>query len=690
MGKSSSRSFDAAALRLRAEELARRKRGTTLGEMEQLPLLAALEVLEELRVHQIELELQNEEMHRAQVELQASRERYFDLYDLAPVGYLTISDSGLILESNLKAAALLGLPRATLASQPISRFIVGEAQDDFYLHQKHLLETGRAQAWDLQLLRQGEGSFWVHMEATSSADAKGESTSRLIFSDITAQKLAETKILESQDFNISVLDSLAELIAVVDPEGTIVAVNKAWRQFREENGASALNPIGSKYLASILPAGGDPKDESVVVALGGIEAVLAGTRSEFQLEYPCHAQGVRRWFSMMVTPMSGSQRGAVITHLDISDRREVEERLRNHRWELESILEGTGVGTWMWNVQTGETIFNERWAEIVGYSLAELTPLSIKTWDTLAHSGDLQRFNELLERHFAGESPHFDLDCRMRHKDGSWRWIHDRGRVVSRTADGKPLMMFGTHSDITARKQMEEHLLSLEQLSARGQMAAYLAHEINNPLTGIKNAFHLLEEAIPPDHPRKSYANLIRRETDRISNIVRTVYTLYRPYPAENKLVLLMQVFQDLGSLLEATLRSHEVKLSLKAEPPDLAVELKEGLLRQVLFNLIQNAVEASPPGTCVTVAVSLEQQLVILTVADQGSGIEPENAERIFLAGFTTKLDKEMSGLGLGLSNCRNLIESMAGTLDHYSNPDGQGTVFRVRLASSSNTDRA
>jgi PAS domain S-box-containing protein len=142
------------------------------------------------------------------------------------------------------------------------------------------------------------------------------------------------------------------------------------------------------------------------------------------------------------------------------ESQELREKLRR----LEAILEGTRAGTWEWNVQTGETVFNERWAEIAGYTLAELAPVSIKTWESLAHPEDFRRSGELLARYFAGELAYYECDCRMRHKDGRWVWVRDRGKVVSRTPDGQPLWMFGTHIDITERKRTEEKLRESEEL----------------------------------------------------------------------------------------------------------------------------------------------------------------------------------------------------------------------------------
>ncbi|WP_404398526.1 PAS domain S-box protein [Idiomarina loihiensis] len=127
---------------------------------------------------------------------------------------------------------------------------------------------------------------------------------------------------------------------------------------------------------------------------------------------------------------------------------------------LQSILRGTNIGTWEWNIQTGETVFNERWANIVGYTLAELEPISIDTWMSLAHPEDLEKSGELLEQHFRGDTEFYDFEARMRHKEGHWVWVHDRGRLVSKTQSGEPLLISGTHEDITKQKHAEMEIKS--------------------------------------------------------------------------------------------------------------------------------------------------------------------------------------------------------------------------------------
>ncbi len=130
-------------------------------------------------------------------------------------------------------------------------------------------------------------------------------------------------------------------------------------------------------------------------------------------------------------------------------------KIKDQNERLGFILEGTNSGTWEWNVQTGEVIFNDRWSEIVGYTLEELSPISIETWMNLTHPEDLMRSTELIKKHFDGEIEFYELEARMKHKDGHWVWISDRGKLLSRSSNGEPLWMFGTHIDITARKEEE-------------------------------------------------------------------------------------------------------------------------------------------------------------------------------------------------------------------------------------------
>jgi PAS domain S-box-containing protein len=143
---------------------------------------------------------------------------------------------------------------------------------------------------------------------------------------------------------------------------------------------------------------------------------------------------------------------------------ESETQLRKQGQRLAEVIWGTDIATWEWNVQTGETVFNQRWAEIVGYTLEELAPINIDTWSKLVHPDDGQRSGQLLAQCFNRKSESYVCEARMRHKNGEWVWVLDRGRVIEWTALGKPLRMSGTHQDITERKRAEAELVRFKNV----------------------------------------------------------------------------------------------------------------------------------------------------------------------------------------------------------------------------------
>jgi PAS domain S-box-containing protein len=137
----------------------------------------------------------------------------------------------------------------------------------------------------------------------------------------------------------------------------------------------------------------------------------------------------------------------------MSDLKNELDVLVRDRERYKGFIEATNIATWEWNVQTGETVFNERWAEIIGYTHAELEPVTIHTWANYSHQDDLEGSNQALKKHFSGEADYYEYECRMRHKNGHWVWVLDRGKVMSWTSDGKPLIMMGTHQDISKQKE---------------------------------------------------------------------------------------------------------------------------------------------------------------------------------------------------------------------------------------------
>ncbi len=225
MIKKKSFSHREADLRKRAEESAREKSGPMPENLDTLTPEEISRLLHELRVHQIELEMQNEELLRAREELEASRARYFDLYDLAPVGYVTLSENGLILETNLTAATLLGVARGVLVKQTISRFILKEDQDIFYLQRKQLFETGEPQMCELRMVKHDGTVFWAHLETTAVQDADGNPVFRIVMSDNPERKRMEEALRESEDCYRSQVEAINDVAYSINSSGEFTYIS---------------------------------------------------------------------------------------------------------------------------------------------------------------------------------------------------------------------------------------------------------------------------------------------------------------------------------------------------------------------------------------------------------------------------------------------------------------------------------
>ncbi len=188
-------------------------------------------LLHELRVHQIELEMQNEELRRTQVQLDTERARYFDLYDLAPVGYITLDQRGHILEANLTAAALLGVTRGELLNKPFSACVYPEDQDSHYRHFQALLATGEPHTCeDLRLIRQDAAPFNALFQAVMDQDPNGAICCRVVISDITAHKQAEEAMRNLLSLHTATLEATADGLLVVDQAGRWTTFNQKFLQ----------------------------------------------------------------------------------------------------------------------------------------------------------------------------------------------------------------------------------------------------------------------------------------------------------------------------------------------------------------------------------------------------------------------------------------------------------------------------
>jgi PAS domain S-box-containing protein len=465
-----SRSDQAADLRRRAEEKARAKEDQSL---DTLSPDEARQVLHELRVHQIELEMQNDELRRARAELEVSRARYFDLYDLAPVGYFTVSEQGLIVEANLTAAGLLGVARGDLVERPLSRFILPEDQDIYYLHRKQLFDTGEPQVCELRMLRADAAPFWARLEATAAEDAEGAWVCRVVVSDITAHKEAEETLRQSErKYELerryrAILDQTFGFIGLLTPDGALIEANRTALEFA---GVGESDVQGKPFWETPWWTHSREMQDRLRNA---IKAAVSGEFVRFEATHRAASDGQIHSVDFSLKPVR-NESGEVVFLIpegrDVTDRKRAEEGMREFETRFRDIIDNSGMGI-IFVDTNAKTIFsgNQAMATLLGRSPEELAGMSIfEMHPPDAHDQVARQFEE----HWIGDRQ-VSSNIPVIRKDGSCIYTDITSAAV--TLNGVRCLS-GFFRDVTERKRAEDALRESDRKLREAEAMAHLGY----------------------------------------------------------------------------------------------------------------------------------------------------------------------------------------------------------------------
>ena len=387
------------------------------------------------------------------------------------------------------------------------------------------------------------------------------------------------------------------------------------------------------------------------------------------------------------------------------EQKEAALRESEYRWKF--AIEGSGDGMWDWTIPDRTVFFSTRWKEMLGFADDEIGH-GLEEWETRVHPEDKAKTLAEVQACLDGKTAVYVSEHRIRCKDGSYKWVLDRGMVVSRDRDGRALRMIGTHSDITQRmrseRELDSHRLHLEEMVAsrtaelahakeaaeaasvaKSVFLANMSHEIRTPMNAIIGLTHLLRRA----DPTPEQADRLEKVDTAANHLLAIINDILDVSKIEaGKLVLedtdfsLPAIFAQVQSLVSEPARAKG--LVVEADPGDAPLWLRGDLtrLRQALFNYTSNAIKFTEHGSVSLRAVRLHESggtvLIRFEVTDTGIGIAPEKLGSLFHAfeQADASTTRKYGGSGLGLVITRRLAELMGGEVGAESTA-GSGSTF-------------
>ena len=525
--------------------------------------------VEELNIHQIELELQNQELRETQHRLESIKDAYQDLYDFAPIGYCTLDEKGTLLQLNLTLGKQLGKTRKQLKNTLLYDYMTDKSKDDFFLHLRTLFH---------------ENNTNEHITHLQFIDDSGQ------------EHIYQIKSIFQQD---------------------------------------------GKTLRTALT--------------------------------------------------------------DVTNKMNLEEQLKE-------TLRATTDGIWTWDFSTNTLFFSDRWYQMLGYQPQEFEA-TYENWLNLIHPDDKEHAVTVAENFLKHKPDNYENSFRLHTKQGNYRWIQAKAKVVERDENGEAIRMIGHHEDITARRNAEEKLKkahdelkklnnNLENkvkertkrikqlLQQKDEFINQLGHDLKNPLGPLTHLLPLIEEHI--EEPRyKEMMHIAIRNTEYIRQLViKTIQLAQLKSPNTELKYEHYNLHDEITEIIETSkLMFKENQITVQNNlPNDLTVHLDRLRIHEVFNNLLNNAVKytTGKPGS-ITIDSTSNKDTVTISITDTGMGMTSEQLEQVFNEFYKADSSRhDFDSSGLGMSICKRIIEMHHGKIWAESKGLGKGSTIFFTLPTS------
>ncbi|WP_395007868.1 CHASE domain-containing protein [Undibacterium sp.] len=475
----------------------------------------------------------------------------------------------------------------------------------------------------------------------------------------------------------AVMDCTPSYVHVRDLQGRYVYVNK---EYERVFSCTNLGLRGTHYEQILQP--------ELASDVRRTEAMMLETGQSVSTENRIKIEGNEYTYLVNRSPLFDSQGHTIGTcgvGINITELKRLEkemedafERLRvsEERWSF--AIEGSGDGVWDWDIVNSKVEFSRRWREMLGYSEDEVGE-ELHEWSSSVHPDDMPNVMRDMQSHFEQKNRLYLNEHRVLCKDGHYKWILDRGMVVNRDVDGKPIRMVGTHTDISDRKEMER---------IKSEFISTVSHELRTPVTSIRGSLGLIESgALGAVEPKiLELVKIANRNSQRLIVLVNDILDMEKLLSGKmslhlkewNPIEMIKQCLDENAAYAAGFSVSYH--LTSQEDNSDVIADFERS--KQVLTNLLSNAAKFSNAGASVNIMIEQQAHQIKISVIDQGKGIPLSFQARIFeaFAQADSGNTRQQGSTGLGLHISKRMVEQMQGEMG-FDSVEGEGTTFWFTL---------
>ncbi len=545
------------------------------------------------------------------------------------------------------------------------------------------------QAFELTFpLRRHDGEYrWFLTRSYPVKDAKGI-IERWIGTntDITDQKQTELQLQKSESFNNGILSSLSSSIAVIDKDGTLIAVNKAWNNYANENGVTSLDKVsaGSNYF-EVCKKAIESGDTIAAKALLGINAVLKKKSQSFEMEYPCHSPQLERWFMLTVVKFGNDTSQVVISHQDITERKKVEEELRITSARLQLATNAASLGVWDYNVLENTLVWDNNMFKLYGIKPHEFSG-AYEAWESGLHPDDLLIVQQELEKAIKGEKE-YNPEFRVVWPDKSVHYIKANA-LLQKDANGKAIRMIGTNQDITEQTQFEIQKKKLmDDIIQRNkhleQFSYIISHNLRLPVANMLGLIALLDGDNEPTELEyiKNSIKISASKLDEIIKDLNDILQVKNKISERKELVNFTSIASDIYLSIENMIIKADATITwdFSAVPEMMTIK---SYLHSIFYNLISNSLKYRQHQilTLIEIKSFILNDKIILVFKDNGMGIDLKKQNNMIFGLYKRFHIDQAEGKGVGLYMVKTQVETIGGSISIKSEVN-QGTEFKIEL---------